>query len=145
VAPAVNAFDVMPIASITATNAVPVRGSKVELRGRASLAPFADRFTATVYERLEGSAGAAWVLRGELAMGVALSVARSFPKPSLGVAPDVQVGGESSVVWSPKKWLSLGGLLRASHVELLIAEVTPMNSWLASVSVTVREQEHVAW
>jgi hypothetical protein len=136
---------VEPVASLGLTASVPLRFSTLELRASVGLEPFSDRFTATVYERLDGKVGAAWVLRKELALGLALSAARSFPPASGATPPDFYVAAETTVALTLQPWLVLGAALRASHTELLTPGSTPNNQWLTSLSVTVRNHESTSW
>ena len=136
---------VEPVASLSLTSNVPLRFSTLELRARVGLEPFSDRFTATVYERLDSTVGAAWVLRKDVAFGLAVSAARSFPPASGATPPDFYVAGETSVAWTLQPWLVLGATLRASHTELLSPGSTPINQWLTSLSVTVRNHESTSW
>ncbi len=143
--PAHTGLDVLPVLGVTALQTLQVRSSVLGLHGHVGLAPFADRFTATVYERLETTVGVSWVLRSTLTMSVAASLARSFPRAGTGITPDLLVGGETATVWAVQPWLSLGAAVRAVHVEALVPGNFAQNQWLASVSLTLHDLEHTAW
>jgi hypothetical protein len=145
VVPAVKDLSVMPVITGAATYVAAVRGSKLELKGRAGLAPFADRFTATVYERLGGSVGLTWTFHVDLVAAVVLSAARSFPSAVQQVPADYLLAAESSVAWSAQPWLVVGAALRAAHVEVLGSNGSSQDQWLASVSLTLRDREHTSW
>jgi hypothetical protein len=142
---AVSSLGLVPIAGVAGTLALPVRGSKLEVLARARLAPFADRFTATVYERVSASTGVAWTFHRTLTMAAMLSAARSFPPPLGATPPDVLLSVESSLSWAVQPWLSLGVTMRAVHVEVLIPNGGGQNQWLTGLSVTLSERAHVAW
>jgi hypothetical protein len=140
-----TSVDVEPVLGVTALDTLQVRGSVLGLRGHVGLAPFADRFTATVYERLETTVGATWALRSTLTMSIAASMARSFPRAESATPADLLVGGETSTVWALQPWLSVGAALRAVHVEALTSGAVSQNQWLASVSLTLHDREHTSW
>lgn len=140
-----EAFEVQPVAVVVLTSKVPIRRSVLELGGRASLAPFADRFTATVYERLSVSGRAMWVFERDLATIVIISVARSFPGPALMMAPDFLVTAEATLAWTATPWLILGASLRGAHIALLTPVPSSQNQWLASVSVAFQRQDSASW
>jgi hypothetical protein len=143
-APAVP-WAVLPVAAVGVSWRLPVEGSKLELRARCGLAPFADRFTATVYERLDALVAATWSTRDGLTVGLGLSGARSFAGVASSTSPDFFVAIESSLAWAAQPWLTLGTSLRAAHTEVLVEGATPANQWLVSAWVAVHSEGRKSW
>lgn len=138
-------FDAQPVAGVMLTALVPLPAAVLELRGRTRLAPYADRFSALVYERLEAVASAQWVYRHELTLGCSGSGAWSFQETGSARVSDWLLAGEATAAWTATPWLLLAAAARAAHVEVPGPTTSFQNQWLIGVSATVREQERTTW
>jgi hypothetical protein len=140
--PAGTYLEVLPVAAVGLNWRL---ASAVVLNGNARLFPFADRFTGLVYERVEGRLQVDWVAARDWRVMGAASGAQAVPVGRADQAGDRIVGGEGSVSWAVKTWLLLQGAARVLWTEQPRLGIAGQVQALATISVTVREQDALAW
>ncbi len=130
-------IDILPVASASLTAQMT---QPFQLSFLLRLAPFSDRFTGLVYERVEARGQGDYRINREwaamMAAGGALAV-------SLGTAPqagDNLIFGEGSVAWTPKTWLVFQAAFRVLRAEQPRTNLVAPGQAVGSVSVTVRDQ-----
>lgn len=124
------------------------------------MAPFADRFTASVYERVEARLQGEWqpardwavmaATSGALAVPLSLSLAKPDAATAAGSSGTNQAGdrllsAEGSVGWTVKTWLLLQASARVLWTEQPRLGIPGMVQAVGSVSVTVQQQDSLAW
>ncbi len=109
------------------------------------MAPFADRFTALVYERLEGRVQADLQPAREWAVMAAASGALAVPVGRSEQAGDRLVSGEATVTWTAKTWLLLQASARVLWTEQPRLGLPGQVQAVGTVSATVRQQDSLAW
>jgi hypothetical protein len=135
---------VVPVASAGLTTRWPVANNPLEGRFRVAVGPYADQFTGTVYERLEGQAGVSWTWRHELVLTALGGVGTGAAVTGLPQASDWVVTGQASANWTVTRWLLLGAQASAAKTSFVNTGF-PSTLWLAGVNLTVVDQEHNAW
>ncbi len=134
-------FGVLPMVGLAASHTFAFPGHSLEARAQGTLGPFIDRFSGSIYERIEGGAALAWVYRQTLRASVRYGVAQS-----LGVlggnlfttALDGSVGYEGSRFWRADVSLRRSSTYAPPPP---MATVSGLNvQWLFQVSFTVRTE-----
>lgn len=137
--------EVLPVAAASLAWTEDLRGAPLGLTASLRLGPFADRFTANVYERLEGRVAAEWRLDRRWLFRASVNGAWAVPVGTSAQAGDRVAGGEAAAQWEPAPWLVLMASGR------VLWTVQPRFStdgyWQAmgTLSVMVREQGTAAW
>jgi hypothetical protein len=109
------------------------------------MAPFADRFTGLVYERIETRAQGEFRLDRPLVFTAATGFAIAVPVGQTQQAGDRVIYGEVTGGWTPKEWFLLGFSARALWTEQPRLGVPGQLQWLTSVWVSVRDHDVTAW
>lgn len=135
-------LDVLPVASVGASWQPPQRALTVS--GSVRMAPFADRFTAFVYERLEARGQLDWRLSREWAVMGGLTSAWAVPLGTAEQAGDALASGDASVNWSVYRWLVLQASMRVVWTSQPRLDAQQVQG-VATLSVLVREQDSFAW
>jgi hypothetical protein len=148
-------LEVLPVAVAAFSTRLPFTGNRVLLNASLRLAPYADRFTGLVYERIEGRALAEWRPTRTLLASASATVAWGV---GLGATPqggDRLVSGEVSSEWAWSPWVSLGGLVRALYSAQQVLQTTDVVAptlytadqfqWTVTLSVIFRHRDSVAW
>lgn len=139
-------IEVLPVGSASMNWNDEVFGTQVVRLGVSTrLAPFADRFTGAVYERLEGRVQGDWKPGRDWAVTAAGSGAIAVPIGLVQQAGDKLVSGEAAVTWTAKPWLLLQASARVLWTEQPRSGISGQVQAAGVVSVTVREQDSVAW
>lgn len=150
--------DVLPIALASLAWNDRVDNAPLRLNASLRMSPFADRFTGNVYERLEARVQTdwrphrEWVVTAATGGALALGVAWSLVKPEAAgagngtnQAGDRLLFGEAMVGWTPKTWLLLQASTRAAWTEQPRLGLPAMLQWVGTLSVTVQQQDSLAW
>ncbi|MCU0696091.1 MAG: hypothetical protein MUC96_06155 [Myxococcaceae bacterium] len=101
--------ELLPVALASLSSAVELRGVPVQVDAAVQMAPFADRFTGFVYERVEGRLAVSSRIVEQLTasasagLGYAIGVGRS---PQAG---DLALFGDAQAAWAFTRWFSLVG------------------------------------
>lgn len=146
--------ELLPVVGGTISTRLPVTETQATINASLRLAPYADRFTGLVYERLEGRAQAEW--RPVRVLTTSASVSAAY---ALGVLKNAQQGdlllsGDVVAEWALSQWLSLAGLARALYTQqrsyiqqqgLTTGELVGQFQWMATMSVIVRYHDSTAW
>lgn len=127
-----------------------LHGTPLRLDGSVSLAPFADRFTGNVYERLEGRASGEWQPSRGWSVRAGASGAYALPLGLAQQAGDTLVSGDLLAGWNPRPWLVLQASARVlwtrqprfAAAGQAIPETTQA---VVTVSVTVQQTNSTAW
>ena len=145
--------DVLPVVATTLGWRDVLSGHPLRLDASLRMAPFSDRFTANVYERLEGRLAGEWLperrwtVTAAAGAAVALPIGASLVAPARNTAQagDQVISGEANVAWTPETWL----LLQASARVLWTAQPSVGNPGavqaVGTVSVTVLQRDSLAW
>lgn len=138
-------LEVLPVTSVAVNWRQPLRGAMVQANATVRMAPFADRFTGAVYERLEARAQGEWRPEHTVTVTGAGGVAYAVPIGRATQAGDRVIFAEGGVVWLLEEWLGLGFLGRALWVEMPRLGTPGMLQWVATFSVTVQDRNTTAW
>lgn len=139
-------LEVLPVASASMNWNDEIFGTQpVRLGVSARLAPFADRFTGAVYERLEGRLQGDWRPARNWVVTAAGSGALAVPIGMVQQAGDKLVSGEAAVTWTAQPWLLLQASARVLWTEQPRSGIPGQVQAAGVVSVTIREQDSVAW
>jgi hypothetical protein len=139
-------FDVLPVAQASLGFSDTLRGTPVRLGLRTSLAPFADRFTGNVYERLEGRLNAEWLPARRWLLRAAGGAAYAVPIGVASQAGDRIFSGEAAAQWTPEPWLALqasGRMLWAQQPRF--GSNDGIFQAVISISATVQQTDSTAW
>ena len=150
--------DLLPIALASLAWNDRVENAPLRLNTSLRMSPFADRFTGNVYERLEARAQGdyrphrEWIVTAATGGALALNVAWSLRKPEAAgtgngtnQAGDRLLFGEATVGWTPKAWLLLQASTRATWTEQPRLGNPGLLQWVGTLSVTVQQQDSLAW
>lgn len=147
--------DVLPVVATSLGWRDVLSGHPLRLDASLRMAPFSDRFTANVYERLEGRLAGEWLPERRWTVTAATGAAFALPIGASLVTPggsantaqagDRVIFGEANVAWTPEIWL----LLQASARVLWTAQPLMGNQGsvqaVGTVSVTVLQRDSLAW
>lgn len=134
----------LPVASGSISWNDKISRQPIRLTGSVRMAPFADRFSKSVYERLEGRVQGDWKPGRDWAVLAAGTAAYAVPLGNNDQAGDSLVSGEASLTWTPLRWLVLQGSARVLWTDQPRLGLSGVQA-LGVVSVTVREQDSVGW
>ncbi|MDP3151629.1 MAG: hypothetical protein Q8N23_03095 [Archangium sp.] len=153
-------LDLLPIALASLAWRDVLSGHPLLVTASLRMAPFSDRFTANVYERVEARLQAEWrpakdwivtaATGGAYAVPLGLSLAKpiaatQIDRTGLDQSGDRLVFGEGSVVWAVKTWLLLQGSARVLWTEQPRLLAQGQLQAVGTVSVTVQQQDSLAW
>lgn len=138
-------FEALPVGSVGLNWKDVVAQQPVKFAASVRLSPFADRFTGNIYERLEGRVQADWLAARDWAVTTAASGAYAVPLGRAAQAGDRLVMGEGGVTWTVKQWLLLQASARVLWTEQPRLGIPGQVQAVGAVSVTVREQDSLAW
>jgi hypothetical protein len=138
-------WDVLPVATAGLGWNDRIRSMPARFGLSTSLAPFADRFTGNVYERIEARAQAElqparlWRLRaaGGMAYATALGLAAQ--------AGDQFYSGEAAATWTAQPWLVLQAAGRVLWTEQPRFGNPGLLQAVVSISATVQQTDSTAW
>lgn len=138
--------EVLPVATATITWREPLTTPVTQLEASARLAPFADRFTGLIYERLEVRLSGRRLLPSDLALTSNLGAAWAVPLGRSPQAGDVIVYADAALGWAAKTWLTLVGSGRVlnAYQPRLGAQSNGLQ-WVVTASVMVQEQGSTVW
>ncbi len=150
--------DLLPVAIASLAYNDRVENAPLRLNTSLRMSPFADRFTGNVYERLEARVQAdyrphkEWLVTAATGGALAVGVAWSLSKPEAAGATngtnqagDRLLFGEAAVGWTPKAWLLVQASTRATWTEQPRLNVPGLFQWVGTLSVTVMQQDSLAW
>jgi hypothetical protein len=137
--PAGTYVDILPIGGLALAFAAPLREFMWEGEARVRLTPFADRFTGTVYERVEALLGFGCVFRRDLSARLNTSAAWSTPFGSAVQSPYQLVSTEATLGWSARQWLQLGLVGRLAVTTRTADDAPATLLWSAGFSLTLRQ------
>lgn len=135
-------FEVLPVVVATASWR---EDTQLMLGLNVRMAPFADRFTGLVYERVEARAQAEWRAARPVTVIGAAGLAYAVPLGQVQQAGDQLYFGEGSMVWGPAPWFSLGLSARVLWTEQPRLMTPGQLQWVGTISATVRERDSTAW
>lgn len=139
-------FEGLPVGSASVNWSDKVFGTQpVRLGVSARLTPFADRFTTAIYERLEGRVQGDWKPGRDWAVTAAGSAALAVGIGQNAQAGDRLVSGEAAATWTAQPWLLLQASARVLWTEQPRLNLFNQVQAVGVVSVTIREQDSVAW
>ncbi len=138
-------LEVLPAAAASLGWRSSVAGSPVGFAASLRLAPFADRFTGFVYERLEGRLQANWQPDRKWVVSAGASGALAVDMGRAEQAGDRLVGGDAAVNYVPTTWLLLSATARVLWTEQPRTGAPGLVQAVGSVSVTVRAMDSLAW
>ncbi len=153
-------MDLLPVASASLAFRDVLSGHPLLVTTSLRMAPFSDRFTANVYERVEARVQGQWrpakdwivtaALGGAYAVPLGLSLAKPFAatmidRTGLDQSGDRLVFSEGSVVWAVKTWLLLQASARVLWTEQPRLRSPGQLQAVGTVSVTVQQQDSLAW
>ncbi len=137
--------EVLPVATTSLGWRDVISGHPLRLDTSLRLAPFADRFTGFIYERLEGRVQGEWRPARDWIATAATGAAFAVPIGGSEQAGDRLVFGESTVAWSVKAWLLLQVSGRVLWSEQPRFGIPGLVQGVGTVSVTVHQQDSLAW
>lgn len=153
-------LDLLPIALASLAWRDVLSGHPLLVTASVRMAPFSDRFTANVYERVEARLQGEWrpakdwivtaATGGAYAVPLGLSLAKPMAatmidRTGLDQSGDRLVFGEGSVGWTMKTWLLLQASARVLWTEQPRLRAPGQLQAVGTVSVTVQQQDSLAW
>jgi hypothetical protein len=138
-------LEVLPVVLATAAWRQPGLVQPVQVTASARMAPFADRFTGQVYERIEARLQADWRPERAWTLTAAAGLAYAVPLGRARQAGDWLAFGEGAAAWSAKDWLLLGFSARVLWVEQPRLGVGGLLQWVGTLTLTVRDHDATAW
>ncbi|MFT3710221.1 MAG: hypothetical protein QM817_21550 [Archangium sp.] len=138
-------IEILPVGSASSSWGGKFGTQTARLGVSARLAPFADRFTGFVYERLEGRVQGDWKPGRDWAVTAAGSGALAVAIGRAEQQGDRLVSGEAAVTWTARQWLVLQASARVLWTEQPRLGIPGQVQAVGVVSVTVREQDSVGW
>ena len=149
----------LPVGQASLTWREELAGRPLRLDTSLRVAPFADRFTGLVYERVEARALSEWrfarewiataSVGGAVAVPVGLSLVRPPPMDGTSAASaqdgDRLLFSEGTVTWTAQPWLLLQASARVLWTQQPRTGVPGLVQAAGTVSVTVRDQDSLAW
>ena len=138
-------MEILPVAVASVTWRNRVMHSPMLFNVTARLGPFADRYTALVYERVEGQLSAEWRFEKPWVWLANAGFAYAVPVGFAQQQGDRLYYGESGVRWLPFTWLQLGALGRVVWSEQPRLNTPGQLQWLLTLSATVRHERSFAW
>lgn len=138
--------EVLPVASAALTWREPLTTPTFQLEAAARLAPFADRFTGLIYERVEARLSGRKMLTPDVALASNLGAAWAVPLGRSPQAGDVIAYADATAGWAAKSWLRLAGSTRVlyAHQPRLSAQAGGFQ-WVLTFSVMLQEQGSTVW
>lgn len=109
------------------------------------MAPFPDRFTGAVYERLEGSAQVQWLPERTLTIAPNAGFAWAVPVGRAVQAGDRLFFVEGTVTWWALPWLGLAAYSRLALVSQPRLGIDNQLQWVATLSVVLQDQRSFTW
>lgn len=137
--------EVLPVAATTLAWRDAVSTPTLQLETGLRLAPFADRFTGLIYERVEARLTGRKVL-SHLWLSSNLGAAWAVPLGRSPQAGDVIVFADAAAGWPIKQWLTLVGSTRVlyAHQPRLGVDAGGVQ-WVLTLSVMVQHQGSTSW
>lgn len=114
-----------------------------EVAGR--MAPFADRFTGAVYERIEGSAQLTWSPQRNLMLRPSTGLAYAVPVGRAVQAGDRLVFAEGTATWWATRWLGLIAYSRVALVSQPRLGIVDQVQWVGTLSVVLQDEQSFTW
>ncbi len=130
----------LPVALASVSSPIEVLGVPVQLDIGARMAPFADRFTGLIYERVEARGSINSRLTRELTLTSAVGSGYAIPLGRAQQAGDSATFGEAAVAWNTTRWLSLVGAGRVVFSEQP-RFMTGQLLWSLSIAAVVRDTD----
>jgi hypothetical protein len=152
--------DLLPIALASLSWRDVVAKNPLRFTASLRMAPFADRFTANVYERTELRLQGEWVpardwvvtaaTGGAVAVPVSLAITRpaqasSLDRSGMNQAGDRLLFAEGAVGWTVKTWLLIQASARVLWTDQPRLRTPSMVQAAGMLSVTVQQQDSLAW
>jgi hypothetical protein len=138
-------IEILPVGSASSSWNDKFGTQPVRLGVSVRLAPFADRFTGFVYERLEARVQGDWKPGRDWAVTAAGSGALAVAIGRAEQKGDRLVSGEAALTWTARQWLLLQASARVLWTEQPRLGVPGQVQAVGVISVTVREQDSAAW
>lgn len=138
-------LEVLPVITTSLSWQEVLSGHPLRLDTSLRLSPFPDRFTGFIYERLEGRVAGEWRPARDWMVTAATGAAFAVPIGGTEQLGDRLVFGESTVAWSVKTWLLLQGSARVLWSEQPRFGQPGLVQAVGTVSVTVQQQDSLAW
>jgi hypothetical protein len=136
---------VLPVAQAAVTSAMEVRGLPLRLDLGARMAPFADRFTGAVYERLEARAAVTSRPLRELTAGVSAGLGWALPIGDSRQADDRAIFADATARWDATRWFSVLGTARFVWTEQPRLGVPAQALWVVSLGALVRDTDNASF
>lgn len=131
----------LPVALASVSTPIEVLGVPVQLDIGARMAPFADRFTGLIYERVEARGSINSRLTRDLTLTSAVGSGYAIPLGRAQQAGDSATFAEAAVAWNTTRWLSLVGTGRAVFTEQPRFMTPGQLLWSLSIAAVVREHD----
>jgi hypothetical protein len=135
-------FDLLPAAHASLSWR-PERGTELALGVR--LSPFADRFTALVYERLEGTASFQWQPQRLVTLRFSASAAYNVDLGSAERAGDSLYSADLSLLWQAWPALAFTAGARGLFARQPSVMVPDQGQWQINAGVIARMQDALGW
>lgn len=135
----------LPVVAAGVASGVEVLRVPVRLELGARMAPFADRFTGAVYERLESRAAATARPTRELSVGLSGGLGWALPIGDNRQADDRALFADATARWDTTRWLSLLGTARFVWTEQPRLSIPGQALWAITVGALVRDTDHTAF
>jgi hypothetical protein len=135
----------LPVAVATLNTTLDIDHLPLVVDAGLQMAPFADRFTGFIYERLEGRVGATARLGREWSVGGSAGFGYAIPLGRAEQAGDRAIFADGVVTWNATSWLSFSTTARIVSTDQPRLEVPGQMLWAVAGSVLVRDRDTVAW
>jgi hypothetical protein len=132
--------EALPVALGSVASRFEVATLPVQLNVSARMAPFADRFTGLVYERVEGRASLGASFTAKLRASLAVGSGYAVPLGRAQQAGDSATFGEGAVTWDVERWCSLVGTGRTVFTDQPRL-ATRQLLWSVSVAAVFRDRD----
>ncbi|MBM4780883.1 MAG: hypothetical protein GQE15_24565 [Archangiaceae bacterium] len=133
--------EVLPVALASLSSPIDVLGLPVQLDLGVRMAPFADRFTGLVYERVEARGSVSSRLTRTLTLTSAIGSGYAIALGRAQQAGDSATFGEAALSWNTTRWLSLVGTGRAVYTEQPRFMMPGQLLWSLSIAAVVRDTD----
>lgn len=138
-------FEVLPVVYASAGTRERIKTQVLTFDVGARMAPFADRFTGAVYERVEANAQMTWMPERNVTLRPNAGFAYAVPVGRAVQAGDQLAFVEGTATWWPLQWLGLVAYSRVAVVSQPRLNIVNQLQWVATLSVVLQDQRSWTW
>lgn len=138
-------LEVLPVGLASLSWRERLAGQPLRIDTSFRLAPFADRFTGFVYERLEGRAQGEWRPGRDWLALAAAGGALAVPIGGSEQAGDRLIFGEGTLTWTAQAWLVLQASARVVWTEQPRLGTPGQLQAVGTISVSLHEEDSLSW